>query len=241
MGKTTGPDRGVTEDELLLADMEGTEVARATVAYGRDRRRREGLKRWGQLQRIAEVYGLGELDAFDDVRLRVLHQVIGYVDEHVWRDAVAEVRHHVLEASEGEGWFPQLAEQRTMREDTGWITDQDQEAARPVVADEKALFEPDTYAVADMTLTRREALSRARKHLADEDSPMVVHDDAVHPNPYQDLWIVEYLDPELPDEILDGGGPIIVPAVGDPYRLGSLPPRPVEMIGAILPPDEEWD
>lgn len=66
---------------------------------------------------------------------------------------------------------------------------------------------------------------------------MVVDDSAVHPNPYQDLWIAEYLDPEHPD----GGGLIIVPAVGDPYRLGSLPPRPVEMIGAILPPDEEWD
>lgn len=238
MAKKDQPGRGVTEDELLLADLEGVEVARATVAYARDRRRRQGLERWGQLQRIAEVYGLGELDAFDDVRLRVLHEVIGYVDEHVWRDAVAKVRHEVLEATDGEGWFPYLAEQPTAWEETSGTADRYQDPER---RDEEVLFKPDKSAVADMTLTRREAVSLAKRHLSVAQPPMVVDDDAVHPNPVLDLWVVGYVDPEHPDEILDGDGPIIVPADGDPYRLASLPPRPVEMIGAILPPDEQWD
>lgn len=141
MTKQTGPRRGVNEDELLLADLEGVESAQATIAYARDRRRRRGLERWAQLQRIAEVYGLGELDAFDDVRLRVLRQVSGYLDEHVWRDAVDELRHHVLEASQGEGWFPELAEQNAMREEFGFLLHHDGELVRLEVADEEALFQ----------------------------------------------------------------------------------------------------
>ncbi len=236
------PRRFVSEDELLLADMEGVHAARATVAYARERRRRTGLQRWGQLQRIAEVFGLGELDAYDDVRLRVLHEVIGYVEEHVWRNAIDDVRHQVLEATDGEGWFPELAERRTMEQRFGPKLDEDGDHARPVAVDEEALFKTDRDAIAGLSVDSKEAVARAQAHLTAEGSTMVVRDDYVCPNPYQDLWIVGYADPEHPDEILIGGGPVIVPGRDEVYELGcqhSGPGR--EYVGAILPPDDEWD
>ncbi|MFK5645124.1 hypothetical protein ACI3ET_01230 [Ornithinimicrobium sp. LYQ121] len=241
MGNEEHPPRWVSEDEMLLADLEGVDAARATVAYARERRRRTALQRWGQLQRIADVFGLGELDAYNDVRLRVLRSVIGYVDEHVWRDAIADVRRQVLETTDGQGWFPDLAVRRTMRERYVLDVQEYGEQARAVTVDEEALFLPDPHAVSGMSVDRKTAVARAQAHLTAEGSTMVVQEDDVFPNPYQDLWIVGYADPEHPDEVLDGGGPIIVPAHGEVYELGSLPPRPAELIGAILPPDEEWD
>lgn len=70
---------------------------------------------------------------------------------------------------------------------------------------------------------------------------MVVDEGRVCPNPYQDLWIVGYCDPQNPGGPIDGGGPIVVPAEGEPYELSSLPGRPRELLGAILPPDDQWD
>lgn len=231
--------RSVTEDEMVLADLEGDRAARATVDYGRERRRRTGQQRWGQLQRIAEVHGLGELDAFDDIRVRVLHEVIGYVDEHVWRDTLADVRRHVLEDEEGDGWFPELAERRRIRESLE--PEPDHPSVTPRQVDEDAVFEPDGHAISRMTLERKQAIERAAMHLAGEGSSMVVDEDYVCPNPYQDLWIVGYTNPRHPGELLAGGGPIIVPVDGKPYELDSLPGRPREYLGAILPPDDEWD
>jgi hypothetical protein len=56
------PKRWVSEDEMLLADGEGVESAHAAVALGRAKRRETALERRGQLDRICEVFGLGDDD-----------------------------------------------------------------------------------------------------------------------------------------------------------------------------------
>ncbi len=235
--------RSVTEDELMLAELEGAESASATVSYARERRRRQGRERWGQLQRIAEVYGLGELDAFEDVRLRVLHEVVAYVDEHVWRDALDDVRRHILEDEGGDGWFPELAERRRLENDIpaelSW--DLDDSPARSLVAHEDALFLPPRHATSDLTMTKQVAVARARAHLVGEGSSMVVHEGYVCPNPYLDLWIVGHTDPDHPGQPIDGGGPIVVLPDGRTYEMEAGPGRPRELLGAILPPDDEWE
>ena len=233
--------RSVSEDEMVLADLEGAEVASATVSYARERRRRQGRERWGQLQRIAEVYGLGEPDAFDDVRLRVLHEVVAYVDEHVWRDAIDDVRRHILEDDDGDGWFPDVAERRRAGMPVERPVGIDDDPARSLAAREDALFQPPRHAISDMTMTQNDAVTRARSHLEDEGSSMVVDEEFICPNPYLDLWVVGYTDPEHPGEPLDGGGPIIVLADGRTYQLGGGPGRPRELLGAVLPPDDEWE
>ncbi len=233
--------RSVGEDELILADLEGSSAARATVGFGRERRRRMAHERWGQLQRIAEVYGLGEQDAFDDVRLRVLHEVIGYVDEHVWRDTVDDVRRHILEDVEGNGWFPEVADRRRVHGHLEPPVLHDGSPAQDLHAHETALFQPVGYAISDMTMDEREAASRAAAHLVDEHSSMIVDETYVCPNPYLDLWLVGYTDPQQPGAQLDGGGAIVVLADGQTYRLDAGPGRPRELLGAILPPDDEWE
>lgn len=142
MVKGVRRQRSVTEDEMMLADMESADAASATVSYARERRQRRGRERWGQLQRIAEVYGLGELDAFDDVRLRVMHEVIAYVDEHVWGDAVDDVRRHILEDEEGDGWFPDLAERRRLQTPLQPSPSLEDSPARHLAAREDALSAP---------------------------------------------------------------------------------------------------
>lgn len=235
--------RSMTEDEMMLADLEGAEVASATVSYARERRRRQGRERWGQLQRIAEVYGLGQQDAFDDVRLRVLHEVIAYVDEHVWRDAIDDVRRHILEDEEGVGWFPELPERRQLELPlpTELSGDLDDGPAHSLTTREDALFLPPSHAIIDMTMKRKDAVAFGRAHLVDEQSSMIADEDHVCPNPYLDLWIIGYTDPQHPGEPLDGGGSIVVLPDGRTYELDGGPGRPRELLGAILPPDEEWE
>lgn len=232
--------RSVGEDELILADLEGSAGARATVDFARERRRRKALERWGQLQRIAEVYGLGERDAFDDVRLRVLYEVIGYVDEHVWRDTIDDVRRHILEDAEGNGWFPEVAERRRIHGPLEPPVLHDGSPAQDLHAHEAALFRPVGHAISDMTLNQRQAVSRAAAHLVDGRSSMTVDEDYVCPNPYLDLWLVGYTNPQQPGAQLDGGGAIVVLADGQTYSLDAGPGRPRELLGAILPPDDDW-
>jgi hypothetical protein len=226
---------------MVLAEMEGADAASATVSYARERGRRRGRERWGQLQRIAEVHGLGEPDAFDDVRLRVLHEVVAYVDEHVWRDALDDVRRHVLEDEEGDGWFPELAERRRRQMPLEPPPDLDDRPADHLVPREDALFQPLRHAISDMTMKQEDAVAQARAHLAAEQSGMTVDENYVCPNPYLDLWIVGYSDPQRPREPIDGGGPIIVLPDGQTYELGGGPGHPREFLGAILPPEDEWE
>lgn len=241
MVKSRRGQRSVTEDEMMLADMEGADAASAIVSYARERRRRQGRERWGQLQRIAEVYGLGEPDAFDDVRLRVMHEVIAYVDEHVWRDAIEDARRHILEDAEGDGWFPELAEGQQFPLPLHRPLDIDDSPARHLSTHDNALFLPPRQAISDMTMKRKDAVARARAHLTSEQSSMIVDEESVCPNPFLDLWIVGYTNPQHPRQSIDGGGPIIVLADGQTYLSTAGPGRPREFLGAILPPDDQWE
>lgn len=242
MSKDKGARDLVGEDEMLLAEMEGVEGARATVAYSRAKTRRIGDERWGQLQRIHEAFGQDGRDAFDDIRLRMLWKTIGYLAEPAWRRALAEMRDEMLEGEDREEWRRRrLVVLAMARMEQSFAPDSPGlEGAEPEQVDVDALFLPDRKAIGRMTLDCATAVERAREHLGREGSSLAVSEDRTAPNPYQDLWIVNHFDPDFPETILVGGGPIIVPANGALYYLEALPPRSAELIGAIMPPDDEW-
>lgn len=219
----------LTEDEVLLAESEGEATMRADRAYARARGRRTALERRGQLERICEVFGLGDTRAYDDVRVRILYKIVRYVDEHVWRETIEDLGRQVLGHE-----APAL---RALRSDRlGMGRDE------PATTHDEALFEPDRSAVAGMTHHRRRALALAGEFLEGSRDGLVATDERLYPNPYQDLWVVDPVDPDDPGEERDGGYLVVVPASGEVYRAdGGAPPHPTELVGMIGPPDEEWD
>lgn len=85
-------------------------------------------------------------------------------------------------------------------------------------------------------LTRADALAKANAFLRSEGLPDVAV--TATPNPVQGLWIVGHHDPDRPDELIIGNGPLIVPSKGEVYWAnGSAPPWP-EQIGLEEP--ERW-
>jgi hypothetical protein len=85
-------------------------------------------------------------------------------------------------------------------------------------------------------LTRTEAMTKANAYFREEGMPDVAV--SATPNPLQGLWIVGHHDPEHPDELIIGDGPLVVLTNGRVYMSGgSIPPWP-EMIGLEEP--ESW-
>lgn len=77
-------------------------------------------------------------------------------------------------------------------------------------------------------LTRTEALAKANAFFREEGIPDVAS--SATPNPLQGLWIVGHHDPDRPDDLIIGGGPLVVPTEGRVYRSrGSIPPWPEEI------------
>ena len=77
-------------------------------------------------------------------------------------------------------------------------------------------------------LTRAEAAAKANAFFRDTGEPDVAISGT--PNPIQGLWIIDHHDPNRPDEMLCGGGPLIVPTNGSVYMSGgSIPPWPEEL------------
>jgi hypothetical protein len=223
------PKRWVSEDEILLADGEGVESAHAAVALGRAKRRETALERRGQLDRICQVFGLGDDDPYDDVRIRVLYRVIGYVHEQVWREALDEVRRQVLDDDR--------------RESREWRSEMlNADRVHSATFNDAAVFLPDGRAIAGMTQRREQAMARANEYLESERLGMVAVEQCTYPNPYQDLWVVDPVDPDHRVERREGGFLVVVPAAGDVHQAGSgVTPRPAEMVGMIGPPNDEWD
>lgn len=229
MSRGKDPGTWVGEDELVLADLEGHDSARADAAFGRDKRRSIGLERRGQLERIREAFDLGDPDGFDDVRLRILYLVIGYVHEQKWREAVDEVRSWLLSDAR--------QEHREWREAH---LNMDRVHATPLNWD--ALFLPDRHAIAAMTHQRRAAIDIASDYLTGEGSGLIAEEETTYPNPYQDLWIVDPVDPKHRGEHRAGGNLVVVPTFGPAYAAGtSSEPLTAETVGMIGPPDLEWD
>lgn len=84
-------------------------------------------------------------------------------------------------------------------------------------------------------LTRTEAITKANDYLHERGCSDVAV--AATPNPLQGLWIVEHHDPSRPDELVDGGGPLVVPTNGPVYEGRTTPPWP-EYTGLEEP--ESW-
>lgn len=85
-------------------------------------------------------------------------------------------------------------------------------------------------------LTRAEAMAKADAFLRAEGSQDVAV--TATPNPLQGLWIVGHRNPQRPDDLIVGGGPLIVPTSGPAYEAnGSIPPWPEE-VGMEEP--ESW-
>jgi|GEM_PF-61899 len=85
-------------------------------------------------------------------------------------------------------------------------------------------------------LTRSEAMAKANAYFREEGMPDVAV--SATPNPLQGLWIVGHHDPDHPDELIIGAGPLVVPTNGRVYMSGgSIPPWP-EMVGLEEP--ESW-
>lgn len=77
-------------------------------------------------------------------------------------------------------------------------------------------------------LTRAEAMAKADAFLRADGSPDVAVTGT--PNPLQGLWIVGHRNPQRPDDLIVGGGPLIVPTSGSAYEAnGSIPPWPEEV------------
>ncbi|WP_156971531.1 hypothetical protein [Knoellia sinensis] len=229
MSRGKDPANWVGEDEMVLADLEGHDSARADAAFGRDKRRSIGLERRGQLERIREVFGSGDPDGVDDVRLRVLYHVIGYVHEQKWREAVDEVRRWLLSDAR--------QEHREWREAH---LNMERVHATPLNWD--ALFLPDRHAIAAMTHQRRAAIDIASDYLTGQGSGLIPEEETTYPNPYQDLWIVDPVDPKHRGEHRAGGNLVVVPTIGPAYAAGtSSEPLTAETVGMIGPPDLEWD
>lgn len=76
-------------------------------------------------------------------------------------------------------------------------------------------------------LTRAEAMRKATAYFREEGMPDVAV--SALPNPLQGLWIVGHQDPHHSDEVMVGGGPLVVPTNGRVYMAaGSIPPWPEE-------------
>lgn len=223
----------VGEDEMLLADAEGPESARADAAFGQAKRRDAALQRRGQLERIREVFELGDGEAYEDARIRTFYRVIGYVHEQKWREAMDDLRRETL--------VGERPEQREWREQQRADTF-GPERVHQTTFNDGALFLPDREAIRGMTHRLKDAIEGANEYLRIEHPGMVAEKQFTYPNPYQDLWVIDPIDPSRRGERIDGGSLIVVPAVGQVYPAGSgAEPRPPEVIGMIGPPDLEWD
>ena len=234
MNRGDDPKGWVGEDEMLLADAEGSGSARADVAFGQARRRDLALQRRGQLERIREVFDLGDGEAYEDIRIRTFYEVIGYVHEQKWLEAVEDLRRRLLaeERPEDRVWRLEMMNTETM--------DADRVHARTLHVD--ALFLSDQRAVAGMTHERKEAIASANEYLETEHPGMVADERHTYPNPYQDLWVIDPIDPDQRDEVICGGSVVVVPAEGEVYEAGDgSQPRPPEVLGMIGPPDTNWD
>lgn len=75
-------------------------------------------------------------------------------------------------------------------------------------------------------LARTDAMGKANAYFRKHEMPYVAI--SATPNPLQGLWIVGYDDPDLPDQMLAGTGPLVVPFEGEAYLTGSAPPWPEE-------------
>jgi len=85
-------------------------------------------------------------------------------------------------------------------------------------------------------LTRTEAMAKANAYFREEGMPDVAV--SAIPNPLQGLWIVGHHNPDHPDDMSIGSGPLVVPTSGGVYMsVGSIPPWPEE-IGLEEP--ESW-
>lgn len=85
-------------------------------------------------------------------------------------------------------------------------------------------------------LTRAKAMAKADALLRAEGSPDVAV--TATPNPSQSLWIVGRRNSQRPDDLIVGGGPLVVPTSGPAYEAnGSIPPWP-EDVGMEEP--ESW-
>jgi len=105
-----------------------------------------------------------------------------------------------------------------------------------------ALFLPDRHAIAAMTHRRRAAIDLASDYLTGLDSRLVAEEETTYPNPFQDLWIVDPVDPKHRGEHRAGGNLVVVPTVGPAYAAGtSSEPHTAETIGMIGPPDLQWE
>ena len=62
--------------------------------YARQRTERVARRRRVQPDRICQALG----DEQEGLRAQVLRNVLGYVDEHVWQEALADLRQSVREA-----------------------------------------------------------------------------------------------------------------------------------------------
>lgn len=232
MSRGDDPKDWVGEDELLLADAEGPESARADAAFGQAKRQDMAIQRRGQLERIREVFGRGE--DYDDVRIQVFYQVIGYVHEQKWLEAVEELRRRLLADDR-----PEHRELRMEILNTDLVTT---DRVHPMTWNVEALFVSDRRAIAGMTHQRKEAIARANEYLEGEQPGMVAEEQHTYPNPYQDLWVIDPIDPAHRGEQRDGGSLVVVPAAGKVYEAGDgARPHPPEVVGMIGPPDSDWD
>ncbi|WP_404385261.1 hypothetical protein LL946_04670 [Knoellia locipacati] len=234
MSRANDPKGWVGEDEMLPADAEGSESARAAVAFGQAKRRDWALQRRGQLERIREVFDLGEGPAYEDVRVRTFYEVIGYVHEQKWLETVEDLRRRLLpdERPQDREWRLEMMQSEDM----------DADRVHPRTLNVDALFLSDRRAVAGMTRQRDEAIARANEYLETVHPGMVADERHTYPNPYQDLWVIDPIDPDQRDEVICGGSLVVVPAEGKVYEAGDgAQPRPPEVLGMIGPPDTNWD
>lgn len=160
------PRDWISEDEALLAEIEGDEAARASVASGRAKRQQIALERRSQLERICDVYSVSTDGGYHDLRIQVFNRVVGYVNEHVWRDSLADAHRRSL----GEN-LSEWREMREMRDDI--MGGHGGTESRIGTFNEEALFLPDRQAIAGMSLRREEAVARAQAHLDAEGSRLV--------------------------------------------------------------------
>lgn len=72
------------------------EAARAAAASGRAKGPQRARERRVQLERICDVYPVSTDGGYQDFRIQLFNRVIGYVNEQVWRDALADAHRRML-------------------------------------------------------------------------------------------------------------------------------------------------
>ena len=98
--------RSVSEDEMVLADLEGAEVASATVSYARERRRRQGR---GEDQGLAgldvDPHPDDEIGIFLQELFKILHDGILSASKGKNKSLSHSITHPAADVYRGRGSF----------------------------------------------------------------------------------------------------------------------------------------